>query len=285
MSGDYSTSTTFSVKASQMVPNSDEMFFLQSLSFQDSLKDLRTLRQQLYAAAEHFETFFDEDDSRQSVIESSKDYVAKALINTVDHLGSVADRLNSFLDEKTKELEATNNRFTCIQQKASTCRGFVELAGMSRHSMEIEAAKHHKQYTVETLHFGKPELMYKNCTQHDTFQPKQGKIFPKGHSWKPTSEFSPRAVGFAFHRFTSNKEPGKHSFSPLGFSLKRSGSIANRSVSSNPTSYKRSPSEPRRSLSLHVNREIANSGMETEPYTKRSKHMLKALLDVHRSRK
>lgn len=51
-----------------------------------------------------------------SVMESSKDYLAKALVNTVDHLGSVADKLNKFLDEKADEFKATNTRFSCIEQ-------------------------------------------------------------------------------------------------------------------------------------------------------------------------
>lgn len=51
-----------------------------------------------------------------SVIESSKDYVTKALVSTVDHLGSVADKLDKLLDKKANELSATNIRFSCIHQ-------------------------------------------------------------------------------------------------------------------------------------------------------------------------
>lgn len=50
------------------------------------------------------------------MIDSSKDYVAKALVNTVDHLGSVADQLSKFLDEKANQFSATNIQFSCIQQ-------------------------------------------------------------------------------------------------------------------------------------------------------------------------
>lgn len=50
------------------------------------------------------------------MIDSSKDYVAKALVSTVDHLGSVADQLSKFLDEKANQFSATNIKFSCIQQ-------------------------------------------------------------------------------------------------------------------------------------------------------------------------
>lgn len=51
-----------------------------------------------------------------SVVDSSKDYVAKALVNTVDHLGSVADKLSKFLDQKADDYSATSSQFSCIEQ-------------------------------------------------------------------------------------------------------------------------------------------------------------------------
>ncbi|KAK6146477.1 hypothetical protein DH2020_020346 [Rehmannia glutinosa] len=166
-----------------MASNYDEIFMHHTLHFQDSLKDLKNLRKQLYSAAEYFESSYDKEDGQQEfMIESSKDYVAKALVSTVDHLGSVADKLNKFLDEKTNEFSATNIRFSCIEQ--------------------------------------------------------------------------------------------------------RSGSVANRSVSPSPAHYKpRSPSEPRRAISEHTKPEMRNRESEIEPYTRRSKNLFKALLNVHRSRK
>lgn len=79
------------------------------------------------------------------VIESSKDYVAKALVSTVDHLGSVADKLNRFLDEKANELSATKIRFSCIEQRLKTSHRFIDLRGITQHSLMIETPKHHKR--------------------------------------------------------------------------------------------------------------------------------------------
>lgn len=45
-----------------------------------------------------------------------KDYVTKALISTVDHLGSVAFKVNSFVDEKVDEVSATKLRVSCIEK-------------------------------------------------------------------------------------------------------------------------------------------------------------------------
>lgn len=51
-----------------------------------------------------------------SVIESSKDYVAEALVSAVDHMGSMADKLSKFLDEKVGEIASTRTRFSCVER-------------------------------------------------------------------------------------------------------------------------------------------------------------------------
>lgn len=50
------------------------------------------------------------------LVENLKDYAIKAFVNTVDHLGSVAYKVNGFLDEKICELSRTELRVSCIEQ-------------------------------------------------------------------------------------------------------------------------------------------------------------------------
>ncbi|KAG8382534.1 hypothetical protein BUALT_Bualt05G0087400 [Buddleja alternifolia] len=292
--------SSFSMNSSEKVSNYDEIFMQRRLHFADSLKDLKNLRKQLYSAAEYFETSYDKDlDHKQFVVESSKDYVAKALVSTVDHLGSVADKLNKFLDEKANEYSTATIRFSCVQQRLNTFQGFRDVRGVSQQSLMIEAPK----YPAETSHFDKSKLMYRNCIwgpqYDDMHKTKQDNSFAKafqaarikppqpslrkGNSRVPLTESSPNPHSFSFTRILSNKESGKRSVSPLRFPLKRSGSVANRSVSPSPFENKhRYPTEPRRAISVLSRPERET---EIESYTKRSKHLLKALLSVHRSRK
>jgi len=53
------------------------------------------------------------------VIETLKDYTIKALINTVDHLGSVTYKVNDLLDEKMAEVSGAKLRVSCIEQVSS----------------------------------------------------------------------------------------------------------------------------------------------------------------------
>ncbi|KAK6122555.1 hypothetical protein DH2020_043700 [Rehmannia glutinosa] len=220
------------------------------------------------------------------MIESSKDYVAKALVSTVDHLGSVADKLNKFLDEKTNEFSATNIRFSCIEQikhVSRICRFERRIATLieDRSSQAPQAVPFSRQnYVIFNL-----DNPFVKAFIAAGIKP-QPPWLRKGPSRISSSGSSPRPTNFSFTRFMSSNEPGKRSVSPLRFSLKRSGSVANRSVSPSPAHYKpRSPSEPRRAISEHTKPEMRNRESEIEPYTKRSKNLFKALLNVHQSRK
>lgn len=59
-----------------------------------------------------------------SVIETLKDYAIKALVNTVDHLGSVTYKVNDLLEEKVEEVSETEFHVSCIEQVKS-CFPFV----------------------------------------------------------------------------------------------------------------------------------------------------------------
>lgn len=49
-------------------------------------------------------------------METLKDYAIKALVNTVDHLGSVTYKVNDFVDEKVDQVTGTELRVACIEQ-------------------------------------------------------------------------------------------------------------------------------------------------------------------------
>jgi len=50
------------------------------------------------------------------VIETLKEYAAKAVVNTVDHLGSVSDKFNSFLSDNSTHFSTTHLRLSSLEQ-------------------------------------------------------------------------------------------------------------------------------------------------------------------------
>ncbi|KZV51482.1 hypothetical protein F511_06950 [Dorcoceras hygrometricum] len=300
---------SFSTDESRKASNSEEIFMQRSLHFTNGLKDLKNLREQLYLAAEHFESSFNKEEHKQVLVETSKDYVAKALVNTIDHLGSVSDKLNKFLDEKADEFSHTNNPISCIHQKLNTFRGFIEFRGIPRESTTVEAPKHHKKYIIrgeENFQFGKkPNLLYSNCIScpqyDDMHQIKQentsGSVFQvaavkqhpkslrKGKSKFISSPNPPQQNDFSFTRVVPKKETAaKRSASPLRLPIMRSGLVANPSAS--PGTYRNKEPDPsgqrRRAITVMSRR---TETMNVESYSKKNKHMFKAIFTMNRAAK
>ncbi|KAG5233696.1 protein ABIL [Salix suchowensis] len=143
----------------------------QSLLFSDSLKDLKNLRSQLYSAAEYFELSYTNDDQKQIVVETLKDYAIKALVNTVDHLGSVTYKVNDLLDEKVDEVSGTEFRMSCIEQRLRTCQEYIDHEGISQQSLVIDTPKYPKRYILpvgETMHGAiRTKSKYQGCSLDD----------------------------------------------------------------------------------------------------------------------
>ncbi|GMN31455.1 hypothetical protein TIFTF001_003264 [Ficus carica] len=123
-------SVAFTSSASALQPlHHDELFMQQRILFSESLNDLKNLRKQLYSAAEYFESSYSKGDQKQIVVETLKDYTIKALINTVDHLGSMAEKVNNFVDEKIVEVAGIDLKICCIQQRHISYQYFNDRSG------------------------------------------------------------------------------------------------------------------------------------------------------------
>ncbi|KAK8694898.1 hypothetical protein V6N13_072442 [Hibiscus sabdariffa] len=268
------------VSVPQESSHRDELFMQESLVFSDNLKDLKSLRKQLYSAAEYFEIAYGNQLQKQIVEETLKDYAIKALVNTVDHLGSVAYKINSFLDEKMSEYCGMELRFCCLEQRLKTCQDFVNLGDEAIANTRL---KSHPTCTLAGLDLRR----FKNI--HHGF----------GVKAKPTDTPSERVGdGLLMLRsprplprqqrpqlFTSvsmNLRPENRATSPRHFPLSRTGSPMSRSIS--PNAKRRYPSEPRRTVSLSSVRE-RERGEDVEQYSTKSKRLFKAMLSLRKSKK
>ena len=50
------------------------------------------------------------------VLDNLKDYAVRALVNAVDHLGTVAYKLTELLEQQTSDLSSTELKITCLNQ-------------------------------------------------------------------------------------------------------------------------------------------------------------------------
>lgn len=290
--------------------NYDEIAMQQSLLFSDSLKDLKNLRTQLYSAAEYFELSYTNDDQKQIVIETLKDYAIKALVNTVDHLGSVTYKVNDLLDGNVDEVSGTELRVSCIEQRLRTCQEYIDHEGRSQQSLVINTPMYHKRYILpvgETINGANGQKSkYIGCSLDDeddwyqlrnavraTIRETPTQPIGKGRSPSPSPRPPPqRSATFSFTPKMPKKEIEKRSVSPHRFPLLRSGSVISRSTTPNksrpttpnsPAARRQYPSEPRKSASMRLQPEKDNK--EMEQYPSKSKRLLKALLSRRKSKK
>ncbi|KAL7165582.1 hypothetical protein ACSBR2_041297 [Camellia fascicularis] len=281
----------------QKASNYDEIFMQHSLVFADSLKDLKNLKKQLYSAADYFELSYCDDNQRPLVVETLKDYITNALISTIDHLGSVAFKVNCFLDENIDGVSGTELRFSCIEQRLRTCQEFIDRGGLYHHSLLIKIPKHHKHYIIpaaETMHaIGKSESIYNNCNpcaERNSYQSKlvtrmkpPSSTVRKGNS-RLSSMVTSSPRTFSFTRILSNKELERNPVSSH-ISLQRSGSLISSSIIPNSSNAKlRYSSELQRSASLSIHGE-KDMTKEIQQYSRKSKPLFRALLSMHKQKK
>lgn len=291
--------------------NYDEMSMHQSMLFADGLKDLKNLRSQLYSAAEYFELSYTNDDQKHIVVDTLKDYAIKALVNTVDHLGSVTYKVNDLLDEKVEEVSGTEFRVSCIEQRLLTCQEYIDREGIAQQSSVINAPRYHKRYVLpagQTVNAANlSNLKHKGCgiDEDDWLQIRTAvratiretpSFVRRGRSTSPAPRPSQLPGSFSLTGSTPRKEHDKRSVSPHRFPLVRSGSLASRSTtpkrSSRPTTpnpaleRQRYISESWKSASMRVHDEKEKpKEKDMERHPSKSKRLLKALLSRRKSKK
>ncbi|WOG90874.1 hypothetical protein DCAR_0310120 [Daucus carota subsp. sativus] len=260
--------------------NYDEFSMHQDLLFSDSLKDLKNLRKQLYSAAEYFELSYTNDDSRQIVVSTLKNYAIKALVNTVDHLGSASYKVNDFLDEKVNEVTGTEIFVSSIEQRVRTCQTHIDQEGLSQQSLVINTPKYHKHYILpagEIMHGtnqsktkDEESVMDSEDHWHDiknvvraTIVENQPSLVRKGRSQSPSQR--PQQPGnFSSNENMSKKDHEKRTVSPHRFPLLRTGSLSSRPTA--PNSRATTPTPLSRSTTQDLSRSATpNLSRSTTP--------------------
>ncbi|KAJ9148103.1 hypothetical protein P3X46_030196 [Hevea brasiliensis] len=296
---DNKTSSSSHPGPQQEASNHDEFFMQQSLLFSDTIKDLKILREQLYSAAEYFEKSYSEEDQKQVVVETLKDYAIKALVNTIDHLGSVAYKVNSYSEEKISQFSALELRFSCLEQRLQTCQEYINHGGLSQQVLMVETPNYQKRYIFPVEESADTKLKFHKrsfSADYSSYQFKSAvqatirgtspSIFRGGHSTLQSPQFSSRQGIFTFTNTSINKKPDKRAGSPQRFPLRRPGSLLPKRALSlnNSTVIRQYLPQPWRSVSLstYPERDGVN---EIEQYSSKNKRLIKALLNMRKSRK
>ncbi|CAN1138966.1 Protein ABIL2 [Linum perenne] len=277
---------------------SDEHLMLQKTLFSATLKELKSLREQLYSAAEQFEESYNKEDHKPMVIETCKDYTIKALINTVDHLGSVAFKLNSYIDHTTCEVASMDLRVYTMDQIPSfqtvvvtlEMLIFCEVHNKFFCSAEEDGTAAHSRRSCSSLEIDFHH--YHHSETHDVQRETSGSpssFLREGYSQLAYPQAFSRRATLPFSWSSSSTSTNRSSTeSPQQYQLLRSGSLlVKRSMSPNYANggKQQNPLPPRRLLSRSEHSGGGGRRDENEHHSSRSKRLFKSLVSLRRSRK
>ena len=85
------------------------------------------------------------------VLDNLKDYAVRALVNAVDHLGTVAYKLTDLYEQQASEVSTLELKVACLNQQVLTCQTYTDKEGIRQQQMTGTATRHHKRYIVPTL--------------------------------------------------------------------------------------------------------------------------------------
>lgn len=126
----------------------DEASMERSKSFVKALQELKNLRPQLYSASEYCEKSYLHSEQKQMVLDNLKDYAVRALVNAVDHLGTVAYKLTDLYEQQASEISTLELKVACLNQQVLTCQTYTDKEGLRQQQMTGAARRLHKHYIV-----------------------------------------------------------------------------------------------------------------------------------------
>ncbi|KAG1346514.1 protein ABIL1 [Cocos nucifera] len=127
----------------------DEVSMERSKSFVKALQELKNLRPQLYSAAEYCENSYLHNEQKQMVLDNLKDYAVQALVNAVDHLGTVAYKLTDLFEQQTLDVSTVGLKISRLNQQILTCQTYTDKEGLRQQRMFTNTARHHKHYILQ----------------------------------------------------------------------------------------------------------------------------------------
>ncbi|KAK1320532.1 Protein ABIL1 [Acorus calamus] len=157
----------------------DEVSMERSKGFVMALQELKNLRPQLYSAAEYCEKSYLHSEQKQMVLDNLKDYAVRALVNAVDHLGTVAYKLTDLLEQQTSDFSTVELKISCLNQQIISCQTYTDKEGLRQQESLTIIPRHHKHYIL-------PKSTSRNLQSNQLHQPdarhKHVHARPRSHS-------------------------------------------------------------------------------------------------------
>ncbi|XP_019246869.1 PREDICTED: probable protein ABIL5 isoform X2 [Nicotiana attenuata] len=113
--------------------------------FNNSLQELKDLCSQLHHAADYCEKSFLKAEEKKDVVENTKEYLCRAVVTVVDHLGCVSAKLECRI-AKIDTASETELRIDSLTQRLATCQQYSHKLALSRFCWTTDLSTYHRRY-------------------------------------------------------------------------------------------------------------------------------------------
>ncbi|XP_043705091.1 probable protein ABIL5 [Telopea speciosissima] len=131
-------------------PGEDESDSSDLSRFKKSLQELKDLRSQLHYAADYCERSFLKPNAKKLGMENTKEYICRAVVTVVDHLGSVSTNLE-FRLSKSNVVPEVELRIDCLKQRLLACEKYAHKVALTKVCYRADFPRHHSHYIAPSL--------------------------------------------------------------------------------------------------------------------------------------
>ncbi|KAL5079703.1 hypothetical protein RYX36_008124 [Vicia faba] len=117
----------------------------ENIHFLKSLQELRELRSQLHYAADYCETTFLKSEKKKDVMENTKEYICRAMVTVVDHLGNVSSNLEGLISH-TNSFSDAQIKIQCLKQRLFSCEQYADKLSISNMQWKEKFPRFHTRY-------------------------------------------------------------------------------------------------------------------------------------------
>ncbi|KAL2321279.1 hypothetical protein Fmac_030248 [Flemingia macrophylla] len=115
------------------------------MRFHKSLQELRELQSQLHQAADYCETTFLKSEVKKDVVENTKEYICRAMVTVVDHVGNVSANLEGLVSQ-TNEFYGAESRIQCLKQRLFSCEQYADKLALTQMRWREKVPRFHSRY-------------------------------------------------------------------------------------------------------------------------------------------
>ncbi|XP_061366437.1 probable protein ABIL5 isoform X2 [Gastrolobium bilobum] len=109
------------------------------------MEELRELRSQLHHAADYCENTFLKNEEKKDVMENTKEYICRAMVTVVDHLGNVSANLEGLISQ-TNAFSEAESRIQCLKQRLFSCGQYADKLALTKMRWREKLPRFHSRY-------------------------------------------------------------------------------------------------------------------------------------------